>query len=70
MVVRCLSRNCGHAALLDQRKLFGHPRDWPQAGRSHRFRCICGSRESRIDYTANAYATEGPVNAQDLALWF
>lgn len=70
MIVRCLRRGCGHAALVDQRKVFGEARDWPRAGRSERFRCICGGREADVQYTAHAHATEGPLSPQALALWF
>ncbi|RZI98477.1 MAG: hypothetical protein EON90_13295 [Brevundimonas sp.] len=70
MIVRCERPGCGHAALVDQRRVFGHPREWPRAGRCHRFRCICGSRESQIDYTRDAYAPEGPIHPDALKLWF
>lgn len=70
MIVRCDRPSCDHAAIVDPRKVFGSVRDWPTRGRSHRFRCICGSRESQVDYTRDAYAADGPIHPDALKLWF
>lgn len=70
LVVRCLASNCGHAALIDQRRYFSNARDWPRAGVSSRFRCLCGSRQASVSYTNDAYAAEGPIHFAALALWF
>ena len=70
LVVRCDRPNCGHAAIIDPRKVFGGGRDWPSEGRSRRFRCVCGSRESKVSYTNNADASDGPIGSAALALWF
>lgn len=70
LIVRCDLPNCDHAAIIDPRKVFGSARDWPVKGRSGRFRCVCGSRQSRVDYTSNADASDGPISSAALALWF
>lgn len=70
LLVRCAQPNCDHAAVIDPRKVFGSARDWPSRGRSERFRCVCGSRQSLIDYTSNADVRDGPIDAASLALWF
>lgn len=70
LIVRCDRPNCDHASIIDPRNVFGSARDWPVRGRSERFRCICGSRESRVDYTNNADARDGPIGRSALALWF
>lgn len=70
LIVRCDQPNCGRAAIIDPRKQFGSARDWPVRGTSERFRCACGSRRSRIDYTHNADVQDGPIDRASLALWF
>lgn len=70
LIVRCDRPGCDHAAIIDPRKVFGSAREWPVRGRSARFRCICGSRESRVDYTHNADVRDGPIDRASLALWF
>lgn len=70
MVVRCLAQGCGHAALIDQRRYFSSPRDWPREGPSTRFRCLCGGRQATVRYTRNADAGEGPIHPAALSLWF
>lgn len=70
LIVSCDQPNCDRAAVIDPRKLFGSPRDWPSRGASERFRCLCGSRQSRVDYTNNADVREGPIDRASLALWF
>lgn len=70
LIVRCDQPNCDRAAVIDPRKVFGSARDWPVRGRSERFRCLCGSRQSRVDYTSNADVRDGPIDAASLALWF
>lgn len=70
MVIRCLSPGCEHAALMDQRQIFGSRAEWPRSGRSHRFRCVCGGREADVQYTRHAHAREGVISPAALALWF
>lgn len=69
MVVRCLSPGCVHVALMDARTLFGSTRDWPVAGTSQRFRCVCGGRESRISYPAETAPTESRDAPDAIHLW-
>ncbi|WP_309629109.1 hypothetical protein [Brevundimonas sp.] len=69
LVVACVARGCERAALMDPRPLFGARRFWPLAGRSERFRCACGSRETRISYTANTAQKNGPVSPAAMRLW-
>jgi hypothetical protein len=69
MIVRCLSPGCVHVALLDPGSLFGPTRDWPAAGRSQRFRCVCGGRESRIGYAAGAAPAESLCVPDAIHLW-
>lgn len=70
LIVRCDQPHCARAAVIDPRKVFGSARDWPLKGRSERFRCVCGSRQSRVDYTSNADVRDGPIDQASLALWF
>ena len=70
IVVRCDRQGCGHAALIDPRKVFSSRTQWPAQGRSGRFRCVCGSRESLVFYTAHAESSEGVLHPAALALWF
>lgn len=70
MVVRCSIEGCGNAALIDQRRYFTNPRDWPREGASTRFRCVCGGRQATVSYTRDAYAKEGTIDPASLALWF
>ncbi len=70
MIVRCLAKGCDHAALIDQRRYFSQPRDWPPEGPSNRFRCLCGSRQARVTYTRHCHASDGPLSPVALALWF
>jgi len=70
LIVRCDQPNCHRAAIIDPRKVFGSARDWPVRGTSARFRCLCGSRRSRVDYTHNADVQDGPIDRASLALWF
>lgn len=69
MIVRCLSPGCVHVALLDARTVFGPARDWPKAGRSQRFRCVCGGRESRISYAGETTPVEVQAEADAIHLW-
>jgi hypothetical protein len=69
MIVRCLSPGCVHVALLEPQALFGSARDWPETGRSQRFRCVCGGRESRISYAAGTAAPEDPATSDAIHLW-
>ena len=70
LIVRCDQPNCDRAAIIDPRKVFGSAKDWPVRGASDRFRCLCGSRRSLIDYTHNADVQDGPIDRASLALWF
>ena len=69
LIVACVARGCERAALMDPRPLFGARRFWPVAGRSGRFRCACGSRETRISYTVNTAQQDGPISAEAIRLW-
>ncbi len=69
LLVACVARDCGRAALLDPRPLFGARHLWPGAGRSERFRCACGSRETRVSYTVNTAQADGPMSADAIRLW-
>jgi hypothetical protein len=69
LIVACLARDCARAVLMDPRPLFGARRNWPIAGRSERFRCACGSRETRLSYTVNAAQPDGPVPMDAIRLW-
>jgi hypothetical protein len=42
---------------------------WPVAGRSERFRCRCGSRETTLSYTVNTAQSEGPMSKDAIRLW-
>lgn len=70
LIVTCLAKDCERASLMDPRPLFGARRYWPVAGRSTRFRCQCGSRETRVSYTVNAAQRDGPVSLEAMRLWF
>lgn len=70
MVVRCLAGGCKNASLIDQRRYFDNPRDWPREGSSTRFRCVCGSRQASVSYTRHVRAKEGTIDPASLALWF
>ncbi|QDH73702.1 hypothetical protein [Brevundimonas sp. M20] len=69
MIVRCLSPGCVHVALMDARTLFGSTRDWPAAGTSQRFRCVCGGRESRISYAGETAPVEAQPAPDAIHLW-
>jgi hypothetical protein len=69
MIVACQASGCDHAALVDPRPIFGARRDWPAAGRSTRFRCRCGSRETTLAYTVNTAQSEGPMSKDAIRLW-
>lgn len=69
LIVSCEAQACDHAALMDPRPLFGARRYWPVAGRSERFRCRCGSRETSLSYTANTAQTDGPMSKDAIRLW-
>jgi hypothetical protein len=68
LVVRCERIGCDHAALFDPRPLFGAT-GWPREGRSNRFRCVCGCRDSQVTYTSNTVLRDGPIDQATLALW-
>ena len=68
LVVQCDRPGCGHAVLMDPRPIFGSR--YPAEGRSERFRCRCGSRETRLSYTRNTSQPNGPVPLDAIRLWF
>ena len=69
LIVACEAANCSHAVLMDPRPLFGARRFWPVSGRSERFRCRCGSRETKLSYTVNTSQKDGPISADAIRLW-
>lgn len=69
LIVSCEAAGCDHAVLMDPAPLFGARRHWPVAGRSERFRCRCGSRETALSYTANTAQREGPMSKDAIRLW-
>lgn len=70
LIVQCDRPGCDRAVLMEPREVFGSSRSWPAEGRSSRFRCRCGHRETRLTYTRNASQANGPVSASAIALWF
>jgi hypothetical protein len=73
LVVACAGADCPHEILVDPQPLFGARRFWPVSGRSERFRCRCGSRETRLTYTAGVeppeLANDDPVSEDAIRLW-
>jgi hypothetical protein len=69
LVVACAGAECSHEILVDPQPLFGARRFWPVSGRSERFRCRCGSRETRLTYTAGVVANDDPINEDAIRLW-
>jgi hypothetical protein len=69
LIVACEARGCDHAVLMDPRPIFGARRFWPVAGRSERFRCRCGSRETTLSYTVNTAQRDGPMSKDAIRLW-
>lgn len=69
LVVACADADCSHEILVDPQPLFGARRFWPVSGRSERFRCRCGSRETRLTYTAGVVANDDPLNEDAIRLW-
>jgi len=69
LVVACAGADCSHEILVDPQPLFGARRFWPVSGRSERFRCRCGSRETRLTYTAGVVANDDPLNEDAIRLW-
>lgn len=69
LIVQCTMVGCDHAVLMDQRKVFGSPREWPREGHSDRFRCRCGSRQTKLSYTRNEAFGEGPISHSVINLW-
>lgn len=70
IIVACDRPGCDRAVLMDPRPLFGGSRNWPVAGRSTRFRCQCGHRETRVTWTSNSTQSNGLVTAASIQLWF
>lgn len=69
LIVSCEAQGCDHAVLMDPRPIFGARRYWPVAGRSERFRCGCGARETTLSYTINAAQRDGPMSKDAIRLW-
>lgn len=69
LVVKCLGYGCSHAVLMDPRPVFGARPNWPAAGRSERFRCRCGSRETELSFTVNTALADGPISADAIRMW-
>jgi hypothetical protein len=69
LVVACAGAGCRHEILVDPQSLFGSRRFWPVSGRSERFRCRCGSRETRLSYTAGVAANDDPLGEDAIRLW-
>ena len=69
LIVSCEARGCDHAVLMDPRPLFGARRFWPVTGRSERFRCRCGSRETTLSYTVNTAQRDGLMSKDAIRLW-
>lgn len=69
LIVACDAPSCDHAVLMDPRPIFGSRYLWPTAGRSSRFRCRCGSRETKLSYTVNTGQRDGPISPDAIRLW-
>ncbi|CAN5261896.1 hypothetical protein BH09PSE1_BH09PSE1_02670 [soil metagenome] len=69
LIVSCEAGDCEHAVLMDPRPIFGARRYWPVEGRSERFRCRCGSRETTLSYTINTAQRDGPMSKAAIRLW-
>ena len=69
LVVACAAKGCERATLMDPRPVFGSRRYWPVSGRSGRFRCTCGSRETQLSYTTNTAQQNGPISMDAMRLW-
>lgn len=69
LLVSCEARGCDHIVLMDPRPLFGSRRFWPVSGRSERFRCRCGSRETTLSYTLNTAAHDTAMSKDVIRLW-
>jgi hypothetical protein len=69
LIVQCTMVGCNHAVLMDQRKVFGSAKDWPREGHSTRFRCQCGSRQTKLRYTRNEALSDGPISNSIINLW-
>ena len=69
LVVTCESTACSHEVLVDPQPLFGSRRFWPVSGRSERFRCRCGSRETRLTYTAGVAGQDEAAGEGAIRLW-
>lgn len=70
LIVRCAMPGCTHAALLDPRILFGARRDWPVAGPTTRFRCLCGGRQATVGLARRPVERYGAIDRASLALWY
>lgn len=69
LIVACEAAGCDHAVLIDPGPLFGARRFWPVTGRSERFRCCCGSRETALSYTINTAKRDAPMSKDVIHLW-
>lgn len=70
LIVQCDRPGCDHAVLMEPGAVFGSGRSWPAEGRSSRFRCRCGHRETRLTYTRNASQANGLLTPAVIRLWF
>lgn len=69
LIVACEAGGCDHTVLMDPRPLFGARRFWPVTGRSERFRCRCGSRETALSYAVNTAQRDAPMSKDAIRLW-
>lgn len=69
LIVSCEGAACSHEVLVDPQPLFGSRRFWPVSGRSERFRCRCGSRETRLRYTAGLAERDDVPGENPIRLW-
>ena len=69
LLVSCEGAACSHEVLVDPQPLFGSRRFWPVSGRSERFRCRCGSRETRLRYTAGLAERDEVLDENPIRLW-
>lgn len=69
LVVACDAAGCDHAILMDPQPVFGARRFWPVVGRSERFRCRCGSRETILSYSLDIARHDDPMSKDAIRLW-
>ena len=69
LVVSCEVATCDHTVRMEPHSLFGARRFWPVSGRSERFRCRCGSRETLLSYCAESVGCEPHGSKGVIHLW-